>query len=185
MGGARATRPRAADPVATRVLTKGEPIPAPTGRADDFSWPRGSAPPPARAGRAAADAAVASGGYAARRRRRRRAQPGKPRAGQAPRTATDGQARRDQAGAAAAHSLAGCPATAALDPGPVPLKNRAGLPRQRGRSHQELVDRVRALAAFADRPHHQRLAAAHVAGREHLRVRAAIGVSVSALTLPR
>ena len=43
------------------------------------------------------------------------------------------------------------------------------LPRQRGRSHQELVDRVRALAAFADRPHHQRLAAAHVAGGEHLR----------------
>jgi heat shock protein HtpX len=35
-------------------------------------------------------------------------------------------------------------------------------------AHQELVDRVRALAAFADRPHHQRLAAAHVAGGEHL-----------------
>ena len=32
------------DPVATRVLTKGEPVAAPTGRADDFSWPRGSAP---------------------------------------------------------------------------------------------------------------------------------------------
>jgi len=29
------------DPVATRVLTKGEAIPAPSGRADDFSWPRG------------------------------------------------------------------------------------------------------------------------------------------------
>ena len=29
------------DPVATRVLTKGEAIPAPNGRADDFSWPRG------------------------------------------------------------------------------------------------------------------------------------------------
>jgi hypothetical protein len=25
------------------VLTKGEPVPAPTGRSDDFSWPRGSA----------------------------------------------------------------------------------------------------------------------------------------------
>src|SRR5712692_2332927 len=44
VGGGRAARPAAADPVATRVLTKGEPIPAPSGRADDFSWPRGSAP---------------------------------------------------------------------------------------------------------------------------------------------
>ena len=34
----------APDPVASRVLTKGEPITAPTGRADDFAWPRGSAP---------------------------------------------------------------------------------------------------------------------------------------------
>ena len=47
IGGGRATRAAPSDPVATRVLTKGEPIPAPTGRADDFSWPRGSAPPPA------------------------------------------------------------------------------------------------------------------------------------------
>ncbi len=47
IGGGRAPRAAPADPVATRVLTKGEPIPAPTGRADDFSWPRGSAPPPA------------------------------------------------------------------------------------------------------------------------------------------
>ena len=30
-------------PTVTRVLTKGEPIAAPSGRADDFSWPRGSA----------------------------------------------------------------------------------------------------------------------------------------------
>ena len=37
------TRPVAVDPVATRVLTKGEPIAAPSGRADDFGWPRGSA----------------------------------------------------------------------------------------------------------------------------------------------
>jgi hypothetical protein len=44
MGGARpAARPLASDPMATRVLTKGEPIAAPTGRADDFNWPRGSA----------------------------------------------------------------------------------------------------------------------------------------------
>ncbi len=32
----------AADATATRVLTKGETVAAPTGRADDFSWPRGS-----------------------------------------------------------------------------------------------------------------------------------------------
>ena len=44
LGGARpATRPLPADPLATRVLTKGEPMAAPTGRADDFNWPRGSA----------------------------------------------------------------------------------------------------------------------------------------------
>jgi hypothetical protein len=44
LGGARpAARPAAADPLATRVLIKGEPIAAPTGRADDFNWPRGSA----------------------------------------------------------------------------------------------------------------------------------------------
>ncbi len=28
------------DPVATKVLSRGDPIPAPAGRADDFSWPR-------------------------------------------------------------------------------------------------------------------------------------------------
>jgi uncharacterized protein len=44
LGGARpAAKPAAADPLATRVLTKGEPIVAPTGRADDFNWPRGGA----------------------------------------------------------------------------------------------------------------------------------------------
>jgi hypothetical protein len=45
LGGARPTaaRPATADPLATRVLTKGEPMAAPTGRADDFNWPRGSA----------------------------------------------------------------------------------------------------------------------------------------------
>jgi hypothetical protein len=44
MGGDRApARQRTPDPVASRVLTKGEPITAPTGRADDFAWPRGNA----------------------------------------------------------------------------------------------------------------------------------------------
>jgi hypothetical protein len=45
-GGARpatAAKPLAADPMAVRVLTKGEAIVPPTGRADDFSWPRGAA----------------------------------------------------------------------------------------------------------------------------------------------
>jgi len=42
LGGARAARPgAAADPTVTRVLTKGEPVAAPSGRADDFNWPRG------------------------------------------------------------------------------------------------------------------------------------------------
>src|SRR5262249_53610205 len=56
-----------------------------------------------------------------------------------------------------------------------PIQMEYALPRQRGRAHQELVDRVCGLAAFADRPHHQRLAASHVAAGEHFRVRAAIG----------
>jgi hypothetical protein len=44
LGGARpAAKPLASDPLAVRVLTKGEPIAAPTGRADDFNWPRGNA----------------------------------------------------------------------------------------------------------------------------------------------
>jgi uncharacterized protein len=43
LGGARpSARPATLDPLAVRVLTKGEAIAAPSGRADDFSWPRGS-----------------------------------------------------------------------------------------------------------------------------------------------
>ena len=42
LGGARPpARPVVTDPLAARALTKGEPIPGPSGRADDFSWPRG------------------------------------------------------------------------------------------------------------------------------------------------
>jgi uncharacterized protein len=41
-GGRAAPPPPAPEATATRVLTKGEPVPAPSGRADDFSWPRGS-----------------------------------------------------------------------------------------------------------------------------------------------
>jgi uncharacterized protein len=38
--GGGAMRPATADPMAMRVLTRGEAVAAPTGRADDFSWPR-------------------------------------------------------------------------------------------------------------------------------------------------
>jgi hypothetical protein len=47
---------RESDPIATRVLSRGDAIAAPPGRADDFSWPRADAnandaadvaPPPA------------------------------------------------------------------------------------------------------------------------------------------
>jgi len=40
LGDGGRTAPANADPVAVRVLTHGDPIPAPSGRADDFSWPR-------------------------------------------------------------------------------------------------------------------------------------------------
>jgi uncharacterized protein len=38
--GGPGSRPVATDPLATRVLVKGEPLSAPAGRADDFAWPR-------------------------------------------------------------------------------------------------------------------------------------------------
>jgi hypothetical protein len=40
--GGGTTRPAHSDPVATRVLVKGEPVAAAPGRADDFKWPRGA-----------------------------------------------------------------------------------------------------------------------------------------------
>ena len=76
MGGARpaaAALPAHADPLATRVLIKGEAIAAPTGRADDFNWPRGGAatvtaepisPSPPATASANAGPAAASGGTA-------------------------------------------------------------------------------------------------------------------------
>jgi hypothetical protein len=39
-GGRQGSRPSAPDASVSRVLTRGEPVPAPSGRADDFSWPR-------------------------------------------------------------------------------------------------------------------------------------------------
>jgi uncharacterized protein len=47
--GAGGPRPGGPDPLATRVLVKGEPVAAPTGRADDFAWPR-RGPEPGGAG---------------------------------------------------------------------------------------------------------------------------------------
>jgi len=41
-GSSQGNRPPATDPLVSRVLAKGEPISAPGGRADDFSWPRTS-----------------------------------------------------------------------------------------------------------------------------------------------
>ena len=38
--GGPGSRPAAVDPLAARTLVKGEPLAAPAGRADDFSWPR-------------------------------------------------------------------------------------------------------------------------------------------------
>jgi uncharacterized protein len=40
--GGSISRPSHSDPIATQVLVKGETVPAPIGRADDFAWPRGS-----------------------------------------------------------------------------------------------------------------------------------------------
>jgi uncharacterized protein len=40
LGDGGRTAPANSDPMAVRVLTHGDPIPAPSGRADDFSWPR-------------------------------------------------------------------------------------------------------------------------------------------------
>jgi hypothetical protein len=55
------SRPPASDPLATRVLVKGEPVSAPRGRADDFAWPRQSGlPAPAPAIGAAGEPAPAS-----------------------------------------------------------------------------------------------------------------------------
>ncbi len=42
IGGGRVAPAPAPDATVTRALTKGEPIAAPSGRADDFSWPRGA-----------------------------------------------------------------------------------------------------------------------------------------------
>jgi hypothetical protein len=40
LGGGGRTAPPPADPIASKVLSRGDPIAPPPGRADDFSWPR-------------------------------------------------------------------------------------------------------------------------------------------------
>jgi len=56
------SQPVHSDATANRVLVKGEPVPAPPGRADDFVWPLGSdgksVPPVASAPASAAEPAV-------------------------------------------------------------------------------------------------------------------------------
>src|SRR5262249_18134114 len=42
LGGGRAVSAPATDATVTRTLTKGETAATPTGRADDFNWPRGA-----------------------------------------------------------------------------------------------------------------------------------------------
>jgi hypothetical protein len=65
-GGRAASAPApATDAAVTRILTKGEPVAAPSGRADDFSWPRGAvnepgAVEPTTAGTAGPDAGTKS-----------------------------------------------------------------------------------------------------------------------------
>jgi uncharacterized protein len=55
LGGGKSASPSSEDPVAASVLVRGDPLPAPPGRADDFSWPpRGAAANPSPAAAAAA-----------------------------------------------------------------------------------------------------------------------------------
>jgi uncharacterized protein len=63
MGGPGATPAAATGATVTRTLTKGEALAAPSGRADDFSWPRGGVNvEPAVAEPAAPDAAATDAG---------------------------------------------------------------------------------------------------------------------------
>jgi uncharacterized protein len=56
LAGGNEARPVHSDAIAASVLVKGDPVPAPAGRADDFGWPRGGVTP-ASAISAAASAA--------------------------------------------------------------------------------------------------------------------------------
>ena len=163
--------PRPVDTPATKVIVRGEPIAAPAGRSDDFAWPRRGVAPPGTDPVATtttnpvpvyqptppptAAPAITPG-----------ARPG---------TTADAPPPRPPRGSSVP------PAAAASKLRLLPVLALISLSaRQRRRSHQELVDRVRALAAFADRPDDQRLAAPHVAGGKHLVDRRAIVVGVGA-----
>ena len=56
LAGGGDSRPAHGDAIAASVLVKGDPVTAPNGRADDFSWPRNGAAPAAAAVSAAATA---------------------------------------------------------------------------------------------------------------------------------
>jgi hypothetical protein len=74
LGGGRASRSPGLDATVTRVLTKGEPVAAPSGRADDFGWPRGTVvnePTVGPPGEAAATPETADGPEGARKARQR------------------------------------------------------------------------------------------------------------------
>jgi hypothetical protein len=75
VGGGRAPRSPALDATVTRVLTKGEPVAPPRGRADDFGWPRGAAanaePAAAAAGETPAEPAAADAPETPRKSRQR------------------------------------------------------------------------------------------------------------------
>ena len=128
--GAAPTRPSGSDPLATRVLVRGEPITAPAGRADNFAWPRSgvatiregepedlTSPQAAGAATAAgstascAPAATATGGARAAGRRPPTQQPGATtadprRAASEGAAATTAAARRCEAADAAAQGAA-------------------------------------------------------------------------------
>jgi hypothetical protein len=107
LGGGRAARPVTSDPIAIRVLTKGEPIGAPSGRADDFTWPRNNVvtaePGATPASTASAPAATPAASTAA-----------PPRAGQA----TTSSARRANAEGPAADADAPAPPVVRKRPRP-------------------------------------------------------------------
>src|SRR5687767_2275136 len=64
-----------------------------------------------------------------------------------------------------------CPTSSATTPASTGWRAlpRSPLPRKLRKPHEELVYRARALPPFADGPHHERLAAAHVPRGEHFR----------------
>jgi uncharacterized protein len=120
-GGRGQQRAPTTDATATRVLTKGEPVPAANGRADDFSWPRGSMPnaEPAAADPASAPAAAPSAP----------APDSKPGKGRSPATAARQPA--DPAQGAETNRGAGAAqpgATAEQNP-PAPRRTRSNVPR--------------------------------------------------------